>query len=131
MELLIDFTKYEVWNEDVITAGKDLINKIFDDNASTKVAVVVNTTNDVGRIDEQNIHIFSSYAVALNYINKLEYSSNCGVEVVELDKHGYTHMMYKTYDGVCYSRLAQPKHTDYSVFDIRGLFDTSAKVYMD
>jgi hypothetical protein len=128
---LINFEKYEVWGDDVIAAGKDLINKIFADNAETKIAVLVNTTDDVGRINEHNIYIFNSYAAALNCINKFEYTNNCAVEVVELDKLGHTHMLQKYYDSACYSRLAQPKHIDYSVFDVRELFDTSAKVYMD
>ena len=50
------------------------------------------------------------------------------VEVCEINKNAYAHMMYKTFNGTNYNRLAQPEVKKYTISNIRRLFDTSGTI---
>jgi len=130
MNLLKDFGEFNIWNEKVIEAGNNVLERIFESDESSKIAVIVNRITDDGYILNRDIYIYNTYTDALSTINQFEYSSNVGVTVYEINRNGYTHMMMKLSDSTGYRRLAQPSYTRYEVSNIRSMFDTSAKIYM-
>ena len=130
MNLIEDFEKFNIWNEEVIEAGNSVIERIFESDKSSKIAVIVDRIADDYSISNRDIYIYNTYADALKTINQYEYSINVVVIVYEIDHNGYTHMMMKYSDLIGYRRLCQPSHIEYSLSDIRNMFDTNAKIYL-
>ncbi len=130
MNLIKDFEKFDIWNEEVIEAGKDALERIFESNESSKIAVVIDRIADDCHISNRDIYIYNTYTDALSTINQYEYSNGVVVTVYEIDRSGYTHMMVKYSDSIGYRRLAQPSYTRYEVSNIRNMFDTNAKIYL-
>lgn len=137
-EVLIEnFGEYKTWNSDKMsTVGENLLEKIFTDKSSSKIdkstskiAVEVLKTTDRGVVEKAELYIYDSYINALEGINQNEYNSNTAVEVFEINYYGFAHMMYKTFDGVCYSRYAHPEFHKYDLFDVRSLFDNNMLVF--
>jgi hypothetical protein len=131
-EVLIEnFGEYKTWNSDKMsTVGENLLEKIFaNDKSASKIAVEISKTTDRGVVEEEEIYIYDSYINALEEINKNEYNKNIAVEVFEINYHGYAHMMYKAFDGVCYSRYAHPSFYKYDLCVVRTLFDNNVLVF--
>ena len=130
-EVLIEnFGEYKTWNSDKMsTVGENLLEKIFTDKSSSKIAVEVLKTTDRGVVEKAELYIYDSYINALECINQNEYSKSIAVEVFEINYYGFAHMMYKTFDGVCYSRYAHPEFHKYDIFDVRSLFDNNMLVF--
>ncbi len=97
--------------------------------SGSKIAVKVTPTDIAGCYDLFNVYVYDSYANALDKINELEYKSNTAVEVLEINASGYSHIMCKYFDGVCYSRLAQVKFQPWEKSHIKKLIDNDAVVY--
>ena len=131
MEKLIEsFENFKEWNSSLMEeVAEMLLKNIFSDPGSSKVAVTVSPTDDVGMYDHIDVYIFDSYVNALDLINKYEYTINVAVNVAEINYHGYAEMLYKIFDSNNYSRLADVKFVEYNLSCLRKLFDTNANIY--
>lgn len=130
MNLIKDFGKFNIWNEEVIEAGNNALERIFESDESSKIAVIVDRIADDYHISDRDIYIYNTYTDALGTINRYEYLNGVGVTVYEINRSGYTHMMIKCSSSTGYRRLAQPSYTRYEVSNIRNMFDTNAKIYL-
>ena len=131
MEKLIEsFENFKEWNSSLMEeVAEMLLKNIFSDPGSSKVAVTVSPTDDVGMYDHIDVYIFDSYVNALDLINKYEYTINVAVNVAEINYRGYAEMLYKIFDSNNYSRLADVKFVEYNLSCLRKLFDTNANIY--
>ncbi len=130
-KLIESFERFEIWNsENMINIGTTLLSKIFETNDSPRIAVSVHKTDDVGYVSSNDIFIYDSYTDALGKINEFEYSNNTSVDVYEINQIGYSSILSKIYNGVCYSRLAGVKLHKYELSDVRKLFDCSSSIYI-
>ena len=131
-ELLIEnFWEYKTWDSDrMSTIGKHLLENIFImDKSVSKIAVKVLKTDDNGVVKGAELYIYDSYINALEQINNNEFDKNIAVEVFEINYHGYAHIMYKAFDGICYIRYAHPKFHKYELSTVRYLYDTNMLVF--
>ena len=116
--------------KDSIPYGQSILKEIFkDDPSGSKIVVYVAATEAGGVYSHLDVYVYDSYTNALEKINSLEYSPNTLVEVVEANVKGYSELLYKCHDGVCYSRLAQVHFQPWDMFKARRLWDVSADVY--
>lgn len=115
--------------DDLVSTFERTIDKIFEDGSETKIAVVVKTICE-GCIEKEEVYIYKNYMSALDIINSNEYKQNVSVEVAEISRSSYAHMLYKYFDGSNYGRLACPSITDYEPLTIvRKFYDTCTVVY--
>ena len=134
----IAYTKFrefhnKEWDSEVgKNLGEDLLVQIFGNllYKETRIVVKGEVTDDRGIVKVAEYFVYKTYADALDKINKLEYAKNVAVEVFEISTVGYSHMFYKTYDGVCYTRLAQPHFIKYDLSTIRELYDVDGMIYI-
>jgi hypothetical protein len=116
--------------DDAISLGYNILDEIFKTNPSaSKIVVSVSATDDGGSYSHTDLYVYDSYTNALGRINSLEYSHNTAVDVIEVNVKGYSHIFYKCFDGVCYSRLAQVDFQPWDIFKARQLWDVSADIY--
>ncbi|MBR6289255.1 MAG: hypothetical protein IKR19_07970 [Acholeplasmatales bacterium] len=114
--------------EDTIS---NVLDEVFKTNPSaSKIVVSVSATDDGGSYSHSDLFVYDSYTNALDKINSLEYSHNTAVEVIEANVKGYSAIMYKSFDGTGYSRLANVHFNYWDRFKLsRQLWDVKADIY--
>ena len=116
--------------DDAISLGYNILDEIFKPNPSaSKIVVSVSATDNGGSYSHSDLFVYDSYANALDKINSLEYSPNTAVEVIEANVKGFSLILNKCFDGVCYSRLACVKFRPWDAFKARLLWDLEADIY--
>jgi len=133
MKKIYDFAEFGYrhnWSSELaVIKGQQILEKIFSDD-ERKIGVQIEQVSKKGYIETCEIFIYDSVADASGIINKYEYKTSIGIEVFEITKKGYLHLFYKPFDGMNYSRLAQPTFNEYSLSDARYLYDTEAIIYI-
>ena len=117
--------------DDSLTLWDNILVKIFEkDSSGSKIAVAVSNTSEVGSYSHYDVYVYDSYTNALDKINELEYKPNTAVNVIEMNVNGYSSIFDKTFDGVCYSRLAHVKFHSWDAFDVRKMWDLKTDDYV-
>ena len=127
----MEFGHNHNWSSELAAIrGQHVLEKIFKSDNERKIGVQVDKVSKEGYVETCEIYIYDSVADASGMINKYEYEMGTNVKVFEINKKGYLHLFYKPFDGMNYSRLAQPTFTEYSLSNARYLYDTEAIIYI-
>ena len=127
----LEFGHNHKWSSELATTrGGQVLDKIFSSDTERKIGIQIDKVSKEGYVELCEIYIYNSVADATRMINKYEYETGINVKVFEITKKGYLHLFYKPFDGMNYSRLAQPEFTEYSLSNARYLYDTEAVIYI-
>ena len=133
MRKLNDFLEFgnHNWSSELaVIRGQQVLEKIFSSEDERKIGVQIDKISEECYVELCEIYIYDSVADASRMINKYEYVTGINVKVFEITKKGYLHLFYKPFDGMNYSRLAQPTFIEYSLSNARYLYDTKAIIYI-